>query len=414
MKARADCASQHLLPRSAFLNAWRSKPFLHFMWGSLISRVGDWMDLTAMNWAILQWTHSPLALGAVNACRLLPALLCGLPAGVLADRMNRRQLLLLLQTGIMLLSLLLFFLFLQQVHLGAVLVGIAARSALQTMEPIVRNALFPNLVTKEAVPSAIAANVAVLNLSRIIGPAVAGTLMLYMEPEMLILLNGLSTPVVLWSLLLLPRTADASASRMAQETSSGLGEAFRYIRSHPVVLSLLWLAVVPMVFLFPYTSMLPVFARDLLKVGPESFGALLSMSAAGALTGSLWLSFGRPIRRTGLWLLGSIVMCGLGLLCFLFSSFFWQALASMYAVGLFSQIYRTMSRITLQMQVDDRLRGRLLSIALMDRGFIPLGALLFGAVAEWANALAAGLAMAAGCIVVTLLVGGVHREIRTM
>ena len=84
----------------------------------MISRVGDWMDITAMNWAILQWTHSPLALGAVNACRLLPALLCGLPAGVLADRMNRRKLLILLQTGIMLLSLLLAFLFLRQVHLG--------------------------------------------------------------------------------------------------------------------------------------------------------------------------------------------------------------------------------------------------------------------------------------------------------
>lgn len=380
----------------------------------MISRVGDWMDITAMNWAILQWTHSPLALGAVNACRLLPALLCGLPAGVLADRMNRRKLLILLQTGIMLLSLLLAFLFLRQVHLGAVLAGIAARSVLQTMEPIVRNAMIPNLVEKESVPNAIAANVAVLNLSRMIGPAVAGTLMLYMEPAMLILLNGLSTPLVLWSIWLLSLTGDAAGRHMAKETSSGLGEAFRYIRTRPAVCSLLLLAVVPMVFIFPYTSLLPVFARDLLKVGPESFGALLSMSAAGALTGSLWLSFGRPIRRPGRWLLGSILMCGLFLLCFLFSFAFWQALASMFAVGLFSQIYRTMSRITLQMQVDDRLRGRLLSIALMDRVFIPLGVLLFGAVAEWTNALIAGSVMAAGCIVATFFVGFFQREIRKM
>ncbi len=404
-------APQRLRLRSTALRIWRSKPFLHFMWGSLISRVGDWMDITAMNWAILQWTHSPLALGAVNACRLLPALLCGLPAGVLADRMNRRKLLLLLHAGIMLLTFLLAFLFLQQVHLWAVLTGIAARSALQTMEPIVRNALLPNLVEKESAANAIAANVAVLNLSRMIGPAVAGTLMLYMGAEMLILLNGLSTLAVLWSVWLLPLTAVASGSRIAAETSSGIGEAFRYIRAHPPVLSLLLLAVVPMVFAFPYTSLLPVFARDLLQVGPESFGALLSMSAAGALTGSLWLSFGRPILRTGRWLLGSIVMFGLCLLCFLFSFSFWQALAAMFAVGLFSQIYRTMSRIALQMQVEDRLRGRLLSIALMDRGFIPLGALIFGAVAEWAGALVAGSAMAAGCIVVTLVVGFCQREI---
>jgi MFS family permease len=102
----------------------RSKPFLHFMWGCLIFRVGDWMDFKAMNWVIFQWSHSPIALGAVNACRLLPALLCGLPAGMLADRMDRRKLLILLQAGIMLLSIILAFMLLRQFHLGAVLIVI--------------------------------------------------------------------------------------------------------------------------------------------------------------------------------------------------------------------------------------------------------------------------------------------------
>lgn len=272
------------------------------------------------------------------------------------------------------------------------------------MEPVVRHALIPSLVAKESLPNAIAVNVAVWNLSRFIGPAVAGTLMLYMGPEMLILLNGLSTLAVLWSIWLLPLTTDTHGNHTMADKSSGIRDAFRYIRSHPTVLSLLLLAVVPMVFAFPYTSLLSVFARDFLKVGPESCGALLSLSALGALTGSLYLSFGKPVHRPGLWLLGSIVMFGLFLICFLFSFSFWQALASMFAAGLFSQIYRTMSRITLQMQIDDEFRGRLTSIALMDRGFIPLGALIFGAVAEWNSALMAGLAMAAGCMLFTFLI----------
>jgi MFS family permease len=214
---------------------------------------------------------------------------------------------------------------------------------------------------------------------------------------------------VLLSLLVVRPESNRDA--VSSNMKADLQEAAVYVKNSPTVQSLLILAVVPMVFAFPYTAMMPLFAEDLLQLGPEGLGILLSVAAAGALVGSAWLSLGSGTQEAGKWLVCSTIGFGLFLLLFMFAQTLLTAAVMLFLVGLASSTYRTMSRVTLQTRVPDRLRGRIMSIALMDRGLMPLGAILIGAIAEWAGALWAGVVMGGGCIAVTLAVLAARRQI---
>lgn len=371
------------------------------MGGGLATRVGDWMDLVALNWTVLAMTGSPVALAVINACRLLPAFVLSVPAGVLADRYDRRMLLAGLQSAGMALTFLLAFLLAQGAAFWVLAVVVVVRSSLMTMEPVVRNALLPNIVEPAALSSAIATNSAMLNLSRLVGPAVAGGLLAIWPGWGVFVLSGVLTGLGVLALRGLP-AGDRLTS--GERPRAAIGEAIAYIRARPMVRSLLILAMVPMVFGFPYTTMMPLFARDLLGLGPEGFGLLLAVSAVGGLVGATWLTIRRELSNVGRWLIGALLAFGVSLVLFIVSGHLLLAGAAIFAVGLASQIYRTMSRLALQYEVPDALRGRVMSIALMDRGLIPLGAMGAGVLAEVAGAWWAGVAMGIGCVAVTLLV----------
>lgn len=368
------------------------------------------MDLVALNWAVLQFTNSPLYLGLINACRLVPAFLLSIPSGILADRCDRRKLLIWLQIGMMLLTLCLGVLVEARLSFWLFAFIVTIRSMLAAMDPPIRNALVPDLVPHSSMSSAIAINTMSINLSRIIGPAIAGTLLAVTDIAHLFYINALGTLGVLVSLVMIRTNSFLNPIKKRGEKPA-LHEAADYVKSQPSVQSLLILAIVPMVFGFPYTTMLPLFARDLLSLGPEGFGMLLSVSSIGAIVGTTWLSLGKKVKSKGMWMIWSIIGFGLSLLLFIGAENLIIAGVAMFLVGLTSQTYRTLSRITLQMQVPDRLRGRILSIALMDRGFIPLGALLIGAIAEWVGTLWAGSVMGLGCIVTTLVIVLRRRQI---
>ncbi len=383
--------------------ALHSRTFRIFMSGSLVSRVADWMDLVALNWAVLQFTNSPLYLGLINACRLVPAFLLSVPAGILADRHDRRKLLIWIQTGMMLLTFCLGYIVEVQQPFWIFVCIVTLRAMLAAMDPPIRNAFVPNLVPEPSMTSAIAINTTVIHLSRIVGPALAGALLTVTEIENLFYLNAWGTLGVLCSLLMI-RSVSCSKIYKKESNKGTFRDAADYVRKQQSVQSLLILAIVPMVFGFPYTTMMPLFARDLLNLGPEGFGMLLAVSSIGALMGTAFLSTGHEIKGPGKWLVYSILGFGGSLLLFIGTTNVMIAGLAMFLAGLTSQTYRTISRITLQMHVPDQLRGRVLSIALMDRGFIPLGAILIGAVAGWTGTIWAGALMGIGCIAVTFLI----------
>jgi predicted MFS family arabinose efflux permease len=367
------------------------------------------MTLVALNWAVLEFTGSALYLGLINACRLVPTFLLSVPAGVLADRIDRRKLLILLQAGIMPSTFCVGYLLAADSPFWLLAVVVTLRSALMAVVIPVRNSLIPNLVPESQVASAVAVDSAVRNLSRIAGPAIAGTLLAVMEVADVFWISGCSIVAVLLSLFVVHPESNRHA--VSNNIKADIQEAAVYVKNSPSVQSLLILAVVPMVFAFPYTAMMPLFAEDLLQLGPEGLGILLSVAAAGALVGSAWLSLGSETEEAGKWLVCSIIGFGLFLLLFMIAETLVAAAVMMFLVGLASTTYRTMSRVTLQTRVPDRLRGRILSIALMDRGLMPLGAILIGAVAEWAGALWAGVVMGGGCVAVTLAVLAARRQI---
>jgi MFS transporter, DHA1 family, staphyloferrin A biosynthesis exporter len=390
-------------------SALRSRCFGVFAAGNLVSQSGEWMTLVALNWAVLEFTDSALYLGLINACRMVPAFLLSVPAGVLADRSDRRKLLILLQAGIMLPTFCVGYLLAADSPFWLLAVVVTLRSVLMAVVTPVRNSLVPNLVPENQVASAVAVDSAVRNLSRIVGPAIAGTLLAVMEVADVFWISACSIVAVLLSLFVVHPESNRDA--VSNNIKADIQEAAVYVKNSPSVQSLLILAVVPMVFAFPYTAMMPLFAEDLLQLGPEGLGILLSVAAAGALVGSAWLSLGSETEEAGKWLVCSIIGFGLFLLLFMIAETLVTAAVTMFLVGLASAIYRTMSRVTLQTRVPDRLRGRILSIALMDRGLMPLGAILIGAVAEWAGALWAGVVMGGGCVAVTLAVLAARRQI---
>jgi MFS transporter, DHA1 family, staphyloferrin A biosynthesis exporter len=389
--------------------ALRSRSFGIFAAGYLISQAGEWMTLVALNWAVLEFTGSALYLGLINACRMVPAFLLSVPAGVLADRSDRRKLLILLQAGTMLSTFCVGYLLAADSPFWLLAVVVTLRSVLMAVVTPVRNSLVPNLVPEKQVASAVAVDSAVRNLSRIGGPAIAGTLLAVMEVADVFWISACSIVAVLLSLFVVHPESNRDA--VSNNIKADIQEVAVYVKNSPSVQSLLILAVVPMVFAFPYTAMMPLFAEDLLQLGPEGLGILLSVAAAGALVGSAWLSLGSETEEAGKWLVCSIIGFGLFLLLFMIAETLVTAAVTMFLVGLASAIYRTMSRVTLQTRVPDRLRGRILSIALMDRGLMPLGAILIGAVAEWAGALWAGVVMGGGCVAVTLAVLAARRQI---
>ncbi|WP_026676867.1 MFS transporter [Fictibacillus gelatini] len=393
--------------------ALHSKSFTIFMAGSFVTRIGDWLDLVVLNWAVLQFTNSPLHLGLMNACRLAPTFFFSVPAGILADRYDRRKLLISIQIGTILLTFCLGYLAGAKPPFWLFAMVVAVRSSLAAMDTPIRNALLPSLVSERSIASAIAINTSVINLSRMIGPAIAGALLPVIGIAHLFYMNAVATFGVLFSLCAIRYSPIPNRNQKKGEKAT-LREAAGFIKSHPVVQSLLLLAIVPMVFGFPYTTLMPLFSRDLLQLGPEGFGMLLTISSIGAIVGTTWLSFGKEVKRPGKWLIGSIMAFGLSLLLFIGIQNVPIAGVAMFFVGLSSQIYRTMSRITLQLQVPDGMRGRILSIALMDRGFIPLGAIMIGAIAAQAGALLAGIVMGLGCIVTTFLIAVSRRQIWKM
>ncbi|WP_202081641.1 MFS transporter [Caldalkalibacillus salinus] len=424
--------------KTTSISALKYPQFRKLIYGSVVVRTTDWMDLTIINWIVYQWTQSPVMLAFVNACRLLPVLLFTLPSGVMADKWDRQKLLMWTYLGLFLTSIAVAFVVSQQWAVTILLGTMMGRAIFMTVEVPVRQAFLSNVLPAAALSSGVAIQTMGIHLARMLGPAAAGILLLHIEAGHLLYIltiGPLVALIALWSMSLNPhrlQTDQDKATKQPEDrqqgngnlspqnrdkndglnaniqvtektsSSSSLKATFYYIKAHPMVLSVLLLAIAPMVFGFPYTTMLPLFSQALLGLGPDGFGLLLSLSSAGAILATVTLSVKQP-ESSGQTLLVSAFSFGLGLSFFmLFHDHIYLSILCMFFIGFVSQYYRTLSRIWLQLHVDEQYRGRVLSIALMDRGYIPLGAIFIGWIAQMYGVLTAGIFMGVGCCLSTL------------
>ncbi|MBO8163153.1 MAG: MFS transporter [Brevibacillus sp.] len=392
--------------------AFRYANYNWFLLGSFLSRTGEWFDRVAFNWFVFSLTQSPFAVGLVEFARLIPVLFFSVLGGVAADRWDRRKLLIVTHAGAMVSTTALGLAVLWEVRSLYVLLAILlVRGMFLALEIPARHAFIPNLVPAAAMTSAVSIFSATLNTARIAGPAIAGVLLTVWSVSTLILINAGSYLAVIGTLLLIRSRSGQQESTGDFTVASGIGEALRFLRQHPLVLGVFLLGMVPMIFCYPYATLMPVFAKEVLDVGPQGFGLLLSTAACGSVCGSLVLVFGRyPLPKGKLFAI-CVGLFGGGVLLLSFSRLFWLSLMLMFFIGVVSQAYRIVERVIIQEAIPDQLRGRILSIVMIDAGLTPIGDLGIGFIAEHVGAAAALALMGGTALVVASAIMLVYRQI---
>jgi len=387
-----------------------------YLWtGTLMMSAGQWVQQVTLGWLLYDLTGNSMLLGALNGLRALPFLVTGPMAGVAADRMDRRKLLLYTQWALILTALAMGalvaspFLHVWHIFLFTLITGIA-----WTITEPVRMSMIPAAVPKEDLANAVALNSGGFNLMKVIGPALGGALIAWFGAAENFFVQAIAYSGVLAMIYLMhipPHRADAKhATALAN-----LKEGFAYVWSTPAVLALLTLAYVPRIFAVPYQTLMPVFQKDVLKIGPEGLGLLMAAPGVGAVIAVLMLaSLGHRIKRQGLLLVGSIVVLGGFLIFFSQITWFPLALVTLVIVGMFQMFFLASTATILQLIVPDELRGRVLSLYMLDRGFMPLGALFAGTTAHFIGAPLTVATMGAAVIVMTLLVAWRVPAIRTL
>lgn len=359
---------------------------LWFM-GQLVSLVGSWMQTTAQGFLVFQLTHSTAYLGYVGFAAGVPSWLFMLYGGVVADRLPRRQLMMITQGMMMVLAFILAALtFLNivqpwQIIVLALLLGVA-----NAFDAPARQAFVLELVDREALPNAIALNSGMFNLATVVGPAVAGLTYAAVGAAWCFTINGLSFIAVLVALALMRiRTVvQAPRSRPALEQ---LKEGLRYTLSHPIIRMLILVPGIAALFGSAYVTLLPAWSVDVLGGDATTNGLLQSARGIGSLIGAFMIaSLGNFGHKGRLMTLGTFVL-PITLLFFAAARALPMSLLALAAVGWGWMILFNMANTLVQTNVTDEFRGRTMSIySLTFFGGMPLGALLAGSLANHVGA----------------------------
>ncbi|MFN9129031.1 MAG: MFS transporter [bacterium] len=369
---------------SVAFRALRHRNYAFFFAGQGLSMVGYWVQQVAAGWLMYELTQSAFALGLLAFFSNLPVLLLSPLAGWWSDHADRRRLMLASQVleGIQALVLVVLTVtgLIQPWHLmvlGSIL------GALVALELAVRQTFLLDLIdVREDLPSAISLTATMGQAGRLIGPAIAGALLVAVGPAWCFAVNALSYVAVVGSILAI-RTRPQPPSATRGSFIAGLSEGFAYAwNSYPIRNLLISLALVS-VLVTPYQNLMPAFVAQVYAGDPRMLGILLALAGGGALAGSLYLA-ARP-NAAGLLnvLNAAMAAAGLGLLAFAFSDRWWQSAPLVVLVGLGVLATTLPGQLIMQTPVDDDKRGRVMSLSTMlFMGVGPIGNLLAGSVAE--------------------------------
>lgn len=351
--------------------------------GALASNVGTWTQMVAQGWLVYDLTGSTFYLGLVGFATAIPSLFLSLVGGVLADRFERRRLMIFTQAGAMITALLLAYLTISgQVTVWHILAIAFIAGVVNALNVPIRQTIISDLVPRDALLNAIALNSAQFQTSRTLGPAVAGLIVAAVGPGWCFFINGLSFLAVIGALVAMKLPPLEPVQRKTSMRKN-LADGIRYVRRDPVILSLVGLATVPSFFGMPYSQLMPAFASSVLHVGAEGLGFLMSCAGLGALVGALAVaSLGKGAPR-GLLLLGAIIAFGSALAVFAGSQLFAVSALMLVMVGTSSMAYNALNQTFLQTLSEDAMRGRVMSILTVATfGLQPLGTLILGSAAS--------------------------------
>ena len=383
------------------LRALQSRNFRLFVAGQLVSLIGTWMQMVAQAWLIYRLTGSAVLLGVAGFASQIPVFLLAPLGGVIADRLDRRRVLLVSQAAMMVLALALAILTLSgavqvwQIFALAALLGVA-----NAFDIPARQSFVVQMVGREHLPNAIALNSSMVNGARLVGPAIAGAVVAAVGEGWCFLLNGVSYAGVIAALAAMripPADGGARATVSAWE-SVVEGFAFSW-HTRPVRALLLLLGLVSLMGM-PYSVLMPIFADRVLGGGANAYGLLMAAAGLGALSGSAVLTVRRDLRGLGRWIALSASGFGVSLILFSLSRSLWLSAALLVPAGFCMMLEMAASNTLVQAMVPDRLRGRVMAVyAMMFMGMAPLGALMAGALAAPIGAPATVAVGGAACVV---------------
>ena len=390
---------------SGLFHALSYRNYRLFFFGQSISLVGTWMQQIAMSWLVYRLTGSALLLGTVGFTSQIPTFLVAPFAGVLADRSDRRALLLATQSLAMLQAFLLAYFVLsgsiQVWHIIALSLLLGLVNGFDI--PIRQSFVIEMVEEKHSLANAIALNSSMVNAARLIGPSIAGLLIAVLGEGSCFLLNGISYFAVLISLLAMrvaPRPARQVRSSMLYELREGVSYA---VGSVPIRVILLLMALISLMGM-PYAVLMPVFAKEVLHGGPHTYGFLMASSGVGALTGTVYLASRRSVIGLGRLIAIACALFGAGVAAFALSGVLWISLFSLLISGFGAMVQVAASNTILQTIVDDDKRGRVMSFFTMSfMGMTPFGSLFAGAVAGQIGAPATVQIGGLACLVGALL-----------
>ena len=395
--------------RGRMFRALSHRNFRLFWIGAFLSNVGTWMQAVAQGWLVLQLTNSAFWLGLDAFMATAPGFVFTLVGGVFADLIDRRRLLLYTQVVAGIAALALAAL----VATGAInrwmVLGFSfVTGCCMALASPSYLAMTYDLVGREDLTNAIAMNSTQFQLSRVVGPALAGVAFRTLGLAGCFFANGLSFIAVIAALWMVRTEGHATPAHSVRDRRalwSDLIEGFRYVRNRPRVSALLILSAVNSLFGAPYFSMVPIYARDIFRLGETGLALMMGTSGAGAFLGALLVAYLGDFRRKGWFVLGGAVVFGVSIMGFALSSRLTMSLIFLFTLGFALVVSVAITNTLLQKLVTDRMRGRVMSMFLLSfMGTMPIGNIIAGAAS---NEFGPQYTLAIGGFVVTVAAAGV-------
>ncbi|HSE16852.1 MAG TPA: MFS transporter [Pyrinomonadaceae bacterium] len=403
--------------RSGMFRALSHRNFRLFLIGAFLSNVGTWMQAVAQGWLVLELTNSPFWLGLDAFMATSPGFVLTLVGGVFADRIDRRRLLLNTQILAGLAALGLAALVATSVVNRWMVLGFSfVTGCCMSLASPSYLALTYDLVGREDLANAIALNSTQFQLSRVVGPALAGVAFYVFGLAGCFFANGISFIAVvaaLWMVRMERRSNVPSEKQRA--IWRDLVEGLRYVRNRPRVSSLLLLSAVNSFFGAPYFSMVPIYARDIFHLGETGLALMMGTAGGGAFFGALLVAYLGDFRRKGWFVLGGAILFGICITGFAVSSRLMLSLMFLFGLGFALVCSIAITNTLLQKLVTDQMRGRVMSMFLLSFiGTMPIGNIIAGSAS---NHFGPQPTLAVGGFVVTIAATGVlifNRRLREL
>ncbi|MGB7951033.1 MAG: MFS transporter [Candidatus Binatia bacterium] len=364
------------------LRTIRHRNFRLLLEGALISSSGDFMQNVAQSWLVWELTRSPVAIGVVAFFDSMPRLLVGALSGAIADRFDRRRVLLITQTLAMIQAVIYWLaVWFHVIAFWHIVVLAFFLGLFNTINQTARQSLVNSLVPKEELLNAIGLQSSVFNFSKIVGPSLGGVMIASIGIAGCFFVNALSFSALIYNLHLMELPQWEKRAR-EQSLWEDIKEGYTYVRGNRRIFYIIGLSYVVALFGAPYNRFVPIFATNILQVGPTGFGVLMSAPGLGATIAALVIATIKKTRVAISWICGFVVGFSVSLTLFAFSHIFILSFLFLAMVGFCQISLRALCNTAIQIETPSNLLGRVLSLFFMDRGLWSFGSVLMGAAAS--------------------------------